>query len=371
MTEKISLEHVQLDDLLRIAAEAGSSDVHLSCGTPPRYRLDGDLYDMPNFAVVTKRWMDTQMVKVSGPESWARFVKDWESDFTHTVEGVGRFRVNIFIQKGTSAAVMRLIPSKMPQLSKMGLPPVLMDLADKPNGLILVTGPTGSGKSTTLAAMTNERNETKRDHIMTIEDPIEFVHESKLSLVNQREVGNDTKNFAEALKRVLRQDPDVILIGELRDAETISTALTAAETGHLVFGTLHTQSAAKSIDRIIDSFPSHQQNQVRSQLSETLQAVVSQVLVKKIGGGRVAATEIMVRTNAISNLIREGNLAQVYSSIQTGKASGMHTLDQDLKRLVGAGLIDREEVRDLLIDKAALDGVSVKKTDWSYDGQQH
>lgn len=368
MTETIPLDNVEIDDLLRLAAKEGSSDVHLSCGTPPRYRLDGDLYNMPNFAVITKGWMDAQMMKISGPESWARFTKTWESDFTHTVEGVGRFRVNIFIQKGTSASVMRLIPTKIPNLSKMGMPPVLSDLLKKPSGLILVTGPTGSGKSTTLAAMMDERNETTRDHIMTIEDPIEFVHHSKLSLINQREVGNDTKSFAEALKRVLRQDPDVILIGELRDPDTISTALTAAETGHLVFGTLHTQSAAKTIDRIIDSFPSHQQNQVRSQVSDTLQAVISQVLVKKIGGGRVAATEIMVRTNAISNLIREGNLAQVYSSIQTGKTSGMHTLDQDLKRLVGAGLVDKEEVRSLLIDKTALDGVSVKKTDWSYNG---
>jgi twitching motility protein PilT len=368
MTERKSLDHVELDDLLRIAAKLGSSDVHLSCGTPPRYRIDGDLYDIPGYSEVTQGWMNAQMEKISSPESWVKFEKDFESDFTHPVEGVGRFRVNIFVQKGTPASVMRLIPTKIPTLSKMGMPAILSDLVKKPSGLILVTGPTGSGKSTTLAAMTDERNETTRDHIMTIEDPIEFVHTSKLSLVNQREVGNDTKSFAEALKRVLRQDPDVILIGELRDPDTISTALTAAETGHLVFGTLHTQSAAKTIDRIIDSFPSHQQNQVRSQLSDTLQAVISQVLVKKIDGGRVAATEIMVRTNAISNLIREGNLAQVYSSIQTGKAAGMHTLDQDLKRLVGAGLIDKEEVRSLLIDKSALDGISVKKTNWNYDG---
>jgi twitching motility protein PilT len=368
MTERKSLEYVELDEILRIAASAGSSDVHLSCGTPPRYRIDGDLYDMPGYSEVNKEWMNLQLERISTPSKWKEFVDDSEADFVHPVDGVGRFRVNAFVQKATPASVMRLIPTKMPILSKMGMPAVLTDLADKPNGLILVTGPTGSGKSTTLAAMMNERNETKRDHIMTIEDPVEFAHTSKLSLVNQREVGSDTKNFAEALKRVLRQDPDVILIGELRDAETISTALTAAETGHLVFGTLHTQSAAKTIDRIIDSFPSHQQNQVRSQLSDTLQAVIAQVLVKKIGGGRVAATEIMVQTNAISNLIREGNLKQIYSSIQTGKGQGMHTLDQDLKRLVGAGLVDREEVRHLLIDKDALDGVSVKQSDWSYDG---
>lgn len=368
MTERNSLEGVTLDDILRLAAGAEASDVHLSCETPPRYRIDGDLYDIPGFPVVNKEWMSDQLKKIASPSNWTRFIESFESDFTHPVEGVGRFRVNIFVQKGTPASVMRLIPTKIPNLKKMGMPDVLGDLVTKPSGLILVTGPTGSGKSTTLAAMTDERNETTRDHIMTIEDPVEFVHASKLSLVNQREVGTDTRSFAEALKRVLRQDPDVILIGELRDPDTISTALTAAETGHLVFGTLHTQSAAKSVDRIIDSFPSHQQNQVRSQLSETLQAVISQVLVKKIGGGRVAATEIMVRTNAISNLIREGDLKQVYSAIQTGKTSGMHTLDQDLKRLVGAGLVDKEEVRSLLIDKNALDGISVKKSDWSYDG---
>lgn len=368
MTKTNSLDGVELDDLLRLAAKAGSSDVHLSCDTPPRYRIDGDLFDIPGYPLVTKEWMAVQMKKISTPANWTRFIESFESDFTHPVKGVGRFRVNIFVQKGTPASVMRLIPTVIPTLSKMGMPAVLADLIKKPSGLILVTGPTGSGKSTTLAAMTDARNETTRDHIMTIEDPVEFVHASKLSLVNQREVGSDTKSFAEALKRVLRQDPDVILIGELRDPDTISTALTAAETGHLVFGTLHTQSAAKTIDRIIDSFPSHQQNQVRSQLSDTLQAVISQVLVKKIGGGRVAATEIMVKTNAISNLIREGNLAQVYSSIQTGKSAGMHTLDQDLKRLVGAGLVDKEEVRSLLIDKDALDGISAKKADWNYNG---
>jgi twitching motility protein PilT len=371
MTERQSLEYVEIDELLRIAAKAEASDVHLSCGTPPRYRIDGDLYEIPGYSEVTERWMNSQLEKISTSAKWQEFSESFEADFVHPVEGVGRFRVNAFVQKATPASVMRLIPAKIPILSKMGMPAILTDLADRPSGLILVTGETGSGKSTTLAAMMNERNETKRDHIMTIEDPVEFAHTSKLSLVNQREVGSDTKSFAEALKRVLRQDPDVILIGELRDAETISTALTAAETGHLVFGTLHTQSAAKSIDRIIDSFPSHQQNQVRSQISDTLQAVIAQVLVKKIGGGRVAATEILVQTNAISNLIREGDLKQVYSAIQTGKAHGMHTLDQDLKRLVGAGLVDREEVRDLLIDKDALDGISAKavtSTDWSYDG---
>lgn len=368
MTERKSLEGVELNELLWLASKADASDLHLSCGTPPRYRIDGDLYDVPGYSEVTEDWMKLNLEKISTPAKWKEFVEDLEADFVHPVEGVGRFRVNAFVQKATPASVMRLIPAEIPVLSKMGMPAVLTDLADRPSGLILVTGETGSGKSTTLAGMTNERNETKRDHIITIEDPVEFSHTSKMCLINQREVGSDTKSFKEALKRALRQDPDVILIGELRDAETISIALTAAETGHLVFGTLHTQSAAKSINRIIDSFPSHQQNQVRTQLSESLQAVISQVLVKKIGGGRVAATEILVKTNAITNLIREGDLAQVYSAIQTGKALGMHTLDQDLKRLVGAGLVDREEVRNLLVDKNALDGISAKTSDWSYDG---
>lgn len=370
MSDYTPLEHVTLDDLLRKVEQAGSSDLHLSCGTPPRYRIDGDLWDIPGYPEVYPGWLKLQMQSVASPDRWKEFEDTFESDFVHPVPDVGRFRVNLMIQKGTIAAVMRLIPTKIPSLKKLNMPDVLTDLIERPSGLILVTGATGSGKSTTLAGMTDHRNETHRDHIMTIEDPVEFVHQSKLSLVNQREVGSDTRSFKEALKRVLRQDPDVILIGELRDADTISTALTAAETGHLVLGTLHTQSAAKSIDRIIDSFPSHQQNQVRSQLSDTLQAVVAQVLVKKIGGGRVAATEIMVKTNAISNLIREGNLSQIYSAIQTGKGHGMHTLDQDLKRLVGEGLVDKDEVRHLLIDKDALDGVSAKtsSTDWSYDG---
>lgn len=364
-----SLESVELDDLLRMVARGKSSDLHLSCGTPPRFRIDGDLQDIGDYEPVNQDWMLRQMQRIARSDKWSEFQESLEADFIHPVEGVGRFRVNLFIQKETYASVLRLIPTETPELSKMGMPPVISDLSEKPAGLILVTGPTGSGKSTTLAGMTDHRNATMRDHIMTIEDPVEFVHQSKLSLVNQREVGTDTKSFKEALKRVLRQDPDVILIGELRDAETISIALTAAETGHLVFGTLHTQSAAKTIDRIIDSFPSHQQNQVRSQLSDTLQAVIAQVLVKKIGGGRVAATEIMVKTSAISNQIREGNLSQIYSSIQTGKSHGMHTLDQDLKRLVGAGLVNPEEVRHLLRDKDALDGVSVKtNSDWSYDG---
>jgi twitching motility protein PilT len=359
------IEHVEIDDLLRIAAKSGASDVHLSCNTPPRYRIDGDLYPMPGYSDITREWLDRQLQKISEPPMWKQFSENCEADFVHTVEDIGRFRVNAFIQRSFPSSVMRLIPTEIKSLAKLGVPSILGDLVERPNGLILVTGPTGSGKSTTLAGMIDHRNLTSRDHIMTIEDPVEFVHTNKLSLVNQREIGTDTSSFKEALKRVLRQDPDVILIGELRDAETISIALTAAETGHLVFGTLHTQSAAKTIDRIIDSFPSHQQSQVRSQLSDTIQAVVSQALVKKIGGGRVAATEIMVRSNAISNLIREGNLSQVYSSMQSGKSHGMHTLDQDLQRLVGAGLIDKDEVRSLLVDKTALDGIAVKTSDWS------
>jgi twitching motility protein PilT len=369
MTVLKPIEYVDLNEILQLAVKNLASDIHLSCGGPPRYRIDGDLYVIPGYGAINHEWMNSVLRSIMNPDDFELFEEDLESDFVHPAPGIGRFRVNAFFQQGTPGSIMRLIPTKMPILEQLGMPPIITELSEKPNGLILVTGETGSGKSTTLAAMMNERNETKRDHIITIEDPVEFVHKSKMSLVNHREIGRDTKNWSEALRRVLRQDPDVILIGELRDAETIATAITAAETGHLVFGTLHTQSAAKSVDRIIDSFPPYQQSQIRSQLSETLRAVVSQVLVKKIGGGRAAATEIMVNNGAIANLIREGKLPQVYSAIQTGKNFGMHTLDQDLKRLVGAGIVDKEEVRGLLVDKNFLDSVSVKKdSSWGYNG---
>lgn len=357
---------VTIDDLLKKVVNDGASDLHLSCDGPPRYRVDGDLLPINGMPDITDEWLKLQMQTIVPPVIWENFLEDGEADLSYALEGYGRFRVNIFKQRGTTAAVLRTIPTKIKTIAELGVPESLHDLVKKKKGLILVTGPTGSGKSTTLTAMIDAINDSRREHIVTIEDPIEFVHTNKKSLVNQREIGTDTLSFSEALKRVLRQDPDVILIGELRDAETISTALTAAETGHLVFGTLHTQSATKTIDRIIDTFPPVQQPQVRSQLSDTIQAVIAQALVKKIGGGRVAATEIMIRTSAIANQIREGQIPQIYSSIQTGKSNGMHTLDDDLKKLVKEGLVEKDEVAPLMVDPSSLDGLMAKSNDWSY-----
>jgi twitching motility protein PilT len=274
------------------------------------------------------------------------FEEDLETDFSFEVPGVARFRVNAFNQNRGAGAVFRTIPSKVLSMEELGMGEVFRKITDVPRGLVLVTGPTGSGKSTTLAAMVDYLNANKHHHILTIEDPIEFVHESKKSLINQREVHRDTHGFAEALRSALREDPDVILVGELRDLETIRLALTAAETGHLVFGTLHTTSAAKSIDRIVDVFPAQEKSMIRSMLSESLHAIVSQALLKKVGGGRVAAHEIMIGTSAIRNLIREDKVAQMYSSIQTGGALGMQTLDMCLKDLISKGLITRESARE-------------------------
>lgn len=348
---------LSIDKLLQVATAKGASDLHLSCGKKPKYRVDGSLIDMDTAFVLNPLWMAEQMASLMTEQQLKEYTESGEYDFSHSVAGSGRFRVNFYRQLNTPAAVFRSIPEKIKTLEELGLPPSLQDLTNRPNGLILVTGPTGSGKTTTLAAMIEARNRKFEEHIMTIEDPIEFMYESKKALVNQREVGGDTKSFNEALRRVLRQDPDVILIGELRDPETISIALTAAETGHLVFGTLHTQSAAKSINRIIDSFMADQQGQIRSQLADTLQAIISQSLLKKRGGGRVAATEIMIRNAAVSNQIREGKTSGLRDAIQTGRDIGMHTLDQDLQRLVKDGLVEKDIAIDYLFDKTALDKI--------------
>lgn len=360
---------VELDALLTAAVRAGASDIHFASNAPARYRVDGELILMPEYPeALSEQWLSNALKGVLSEDLWARYQDGWEADASHTVEDVARFRVNAFVQRGMPGSVFRVIPSIIKTVDELGVPQILKEIAKKPKGLVLVTGPTGSGKSTTLTAMIDAINDSRAEHIMTIEDPIEFVHTSKKSVVNQREVGADTKSFAEALKRVLRQDPDVILVGELRDGETISTALTAAETGHLVFGTLHTQSASKTIDRIIDSFPANQQQQVKAQLADTLQAVIAQTLMKKVGGGRVAATEIMTRTSGIANMIREGQIAQLYSAIQTGSNYGMHTLDQDLVRLVGQGLITKENARPYMIDPRGLDNVSTgSREQMSYD----
>lgn len=356
---------VDIDTLLMRVVIDGASDLHLSCGSLPRYRIDGSLIEMSGTDVVTDQWLRTQIRNIASDKLWEEYNEHNETDLSYSVEGYGRFRVNVFVQRGTAAAVMRTIPSKIKTIQELGVPEILHDIIKKPKGLILVTGPTGSGKSTTLTAMLDAINDTREEHIVTIEDPIEFVHTNKKSLVNQREVGSDTKSFNEALKRVLRQDPDVILIGEMRDAETISTALTAAETGHLVFGTLHTQSATKTIDRIIDTFPAHQQNQVRSQLSDTLQAVICQSLIKRINGGRVAATEILINNSAVANNIREGNLTNIYSALQTGRTHGMHTFDQDFVKLVKAGIVSKDEVINMMVDPKTLNGIMSTTNDWT------
>ena len=364
--------NLSVDEILTLAVSRGASDIHFSCGIPVRNRIDGELVGIPEFPdVITSEWMKKTFQGIMRDETFDRYELTHEADFAHPVEGVGRFRVNAFQQQGTPGAVFRIIPTRIKTIAELNAPESLKEIAQKPKGLILVTGPTGSGKSTTLAAMIDAINSTRSEHIMTIEDPVEFVHVSKKSLINQREVGADTESFAEALKRVLRQDPDVILVGELRDPETISTALTAAETGHLVFGTLHTQSASKTIDRIIDSFPPAQQAQVKTQLADTLQAVIAQTLMKKIGGGRVMATEIMIRTQAIANMIREGQVAQIYSSIQTGSSQGMHTLDQDLTRLVQSGVVAAESARPFMQDPASLDGVKGNTSNMAFVDEEY
>lgn len=353
-----------LDDLLRFIVEINASDLHLSHGNVPKFRLDGELQAMRTDFIVTDRWLKNELEKMTSKNIVEDFLHNKELDFAYGIENISRFRVNVFQQRQHLSMVCRVIPENIKTLEEIGAPAILGDLVKKRKGLILVTGPTGSGKSTTLTAMIDAINSSRREHIVTIEDPIEFVHKNKLSVISQREVGVDTASFGEALKRVLRQDPDVILIGELRDAETISTALTAAETGHLVFGTLHTQSASKTIDRIIDSFSGDRQNQVRSQLSDTLQAVVSQMLIKKIGGGRCMATEILMSTSSVQSNIREGKIKQLISEIQTGSVHGMHTMDYSLKKLVSEKIVNPDEVVDLLFDKNTLRGVSVQQ-EWN------
>ncbi|MEN9621291.1 MAG: hypothetical protein RL499_1484 [Actinomycetota bacterium] len=325
-----------LDDVV----ERGASDLHVAADAPPMVRIDGELRPATNATIWSRSDVEAILTTIMSPRQRENFVTEWELDIAISPRGADRFRVNIFKDREAMAGAFRLIPTEIKSLKQLGVPSVVSKFATLPRGLVLVTGPTGSGKSTTLAALIDLVNKTRADHIVTIEDPIEFVHQNQRALVNQREVGSDTHSFADALKRVLRQDPDVILIGELRDLETISTALTAAETGHLVFATLHTQSAAQTIDRIIDVFPPHQQTQVRSQLALTLQGVVCQTLLPRASGqGRIIATEIMMATSAIANLIREGKTYQIPSALQAGREAGMHTMDQHLADLVNSHMV--------------------------------
>ena len=336
---------MDITELLAFSAKQGASDLHLSAEMPPMIRVDGDVRRI-NMPALSHKEVHSLIYDIMNDKQRKDFEEYLETDFSFEVPGVSRFRVNAFNHYRGAGAVFRTIPSKVMTMEQLGLGQVFENLALVPRGIVLVTGPTGSGKSTTLAAMMDYINEHRYHHILTVEDPIEFVHESKKSLVNQREVHTNTHGFNEALRSALREDPDVILVGELRDLETIRLALTAAETGHVVFGTLHTNSAAKTIDRIVDVFPSEEKSIVRSMLSESLQGVISQVLIKKTGGGRVAAHEIMVGTPAIRNLIREDKIAQMYSAIQTGMAHGMQTMDQCLQNLVGKGLISRDSARE-------------------------
>ncbi len=335
---------MDITQLLAFGVKNNASDLHLSAGLPPMIRVDGEMRRI-NLPVLEHKQVHGMVYDIMNDNQRKSYEEYWECDFSFEIPKVARFRVNAFNQGRGAGAVFRTIPSKVLSLEQLGAPHIFRKIADKPRGLVLVTGPTGSGKSTTLAAMVDYKNENDYGHILTIEDPIEFVHESKKSLVNQREVHRDTRNFEAALRSALREDPDTILVGELRDLETIRLALTAAETGHLVFGTLHTTNAPKTIDRVVDVFPAAEKEMVRSMLSESLQAVISQTLLRKKGGGRVAAHEILMGTRAVRNLIRENKIAQMRSSMQTGQSDGMQTLDQSLQALVMRGVVERDVAR--------------------------
>ncbi|MFV8549385.1 type IV pilus twitching motility protein PilT [Ralstonia pseudosolanacearum] len=336
---------MDIAQLLAFAAKNKASDLHLSAGLPPMIRIHGDMRRI-NVPPLTHQDVHAMVYDIMSDVQRKHYEENLEADFSFEIPGLSRFRVNAFNQNRGAAAVFRTIPSKVLTLEDLKAPAVFADLAMKPRGLVLVTGPTGSGKSTTLAAMVNHRNESDLGHILTVEDPIEFVHESKKSLINQRELGPHTHSFANALKSALREDPDVVLVGELRDLETIRLALTAAETGHLVFGTLHTSSAAKTIDRVVDVFPSDEKDMVRTMLSESLEAVISQTLLKtRDGSGRVAAHEIMICTPAIRHLIRENKISQMYSMMQTSSGLRMQTLDQCLAELIKRSAINYADAR--------------------------
>jgi twitching motility protein PilT len=341
---------MDIAELLAFAVKNKASDLHLSSALPPMIRVDGDLRKL-NLPALDNQQLTELLYSTMSDHQRRDFEANLEVDFSYAVPGLARFRVNCFHQDRGVGGAFRTIPDAVWTLEKLGAPPSFREIINVPRGLVLVTGPTGSGKSTTLAAMIDHLNTTQAGHILTIEDPIEFVHQSKKCLINQREIHRDTHGFNQALRSALREDPDIILVGEMRDIETIRLALTAAETGHLVFATLHTSSAAKTIDRIIDVFPAGEKSMVRSMLSESLRAVIAQTLMKRIGGGRIAAHEIMLATPAIRNLIREDKVAQMYSAIQTGQNVGMHTLDQYLEGLVSRGIVARQEAARKAVDR--------------------
>ena len=343
-------QNLRIEILLEEIVRKNASDLHLQVGLPPMMRLDGVLAPFPGYNPLNTEEVEHLVFAILDDDQQKILIKDKEFDFSFAFGDLGRFRVNAFHERGNLAASLRLIPNQIKTIAELGMPPVIQSFADFPRGLVLVTGPTGSGKSTTLAALIDKINSEKAQHIITIEDPIEFTHKSKRSAIVQREVHYDTYSFSAALRSSLRQDPDVVLIGEMRDLETISAAITIAETGHLVFATLHTNSAAQSIDRMIDVFPPHQQPQVRSQLANILQGICAQRLVPAIGGGRVVAAEVMVANPAIRNIIREGKTHQLDTVIQTGSDQGMQTMDRTLVKLVQSGVVTYDDAREFAVD---------------------
>lgn len=339
----------KIDELFKMMVSQKASDLHLSAGAPPILRLHGEMVQI-NDTELNGEQIQALVFEILTEKQKREFIENWELDCAYGLPGTGRFRVNVFMQRKGMGAVFRVIPEKILTCEQLGLPPSIIDLATLKKGLVLVTGPTGSGKSTTLAALIHQINSTRREHILTIEDPVEFVHPNLKSLVNQREVHNHTKSFANALKAALREDPDVILLGEMRDLETISLALTAAETGHVVFGTLHTNSAAKTVDRVIDVFPADRQAQIRVMLSESLKAVVAQTLFRRADGqGRIAAHEVLIVNKGVGNLIREGKTFQIPSMMQTGKGLGMITFQNSIDALLKKGLISKQDAEDQLV----------------------
>lgn len=344
------LEGVHIDEILHMGIERKASDIHITAGLPPMIRLDGDVHPLP-YEVVAPTDVRRLVYEVLTNDQITKYEETHELDFGYGVRGLARFRFNVYMQRGSVACALRAIPSKIPSFDQLGLPTIIRDMAKRTSGLILVTGPTGSGKSTTIATMIDDINDTRSGHIMTIEDPIEYLHQHKRCMVNQRELHADTYTFHNALRAVLREDPDIILVGELRDLETIEAALTLAETGHLVFGTLHTRNAPSTVDRVVDVFPSDQQDQIRVLLGNTLEGVVSQQLLPKLGGGRCAAIEIMLGTPAIRNLIREGKTHQMYSVIETSGNQGMVTMDASLALLFRNGAVSYDECLMRAVDK--------------------
>ena len=354
-TPKATKGSVRIETYLEECIKKNASDLHIQVGLPPILRIDGALGPVHGAPILTEEVVETLVFSTLDSTQREILMKDKEFDYSFSFGELGRFRVNAFHERGNLAAAFRLIPNTMPTIDELGMPQVVSTIADYPRGLVLVTGPTGSGKSTTLAALLNKINEEKAVHIITVEDPVEFTHKSKRSVVVQREVHYDTFSFSRALKSILREDPDVVLVGEMRDLETISAAITIAETGHLVFATLHTNSAAQSIDRMIDVFPAHQQPQIRSQLATILMAICSQRLVPAVAGGRVAATEIMIANTAVRSIIREGKTHQLDTAIQTGINEGMQTMDRTLVKMVQGGIISYDNAREFAVNMAEFE----------------